>query len=352
MTFLDKLPQDWSRPELNELRDLLVLAYPHSMDAEMLAMDVGLAPGTFPIQQNMRASWTALIVELGNQGKLRLLVEHAAEDPRVAAVHSRLEEMLGGRPAVATPQPVPGPGWWRGDDLEPAVASKLFPERLMERRSRLLQIALAAWVTAAAQSVAKLSLRFGAARAHGTGFLIGDDLLLTNHHNVVHEEYGPVTSVDVEFDYQEQFVGTPLVRKGLVDSIMGVPKDDWAVIRLAKAADRPPLRLGTPFDVGVDDTVVVIQHPNGAYKQFALEPLGIRYVDDERVQYVADTQQGSSGSPVFSTRMHVVALHHAEAETTVDVDGRTETVWRNQGINIGRVMSGLKDHEIAFLVNE
>ena len=112
------------------------------------------------------------------------------------------------------------------------------------------------------------------------------------------------------------------------------------------------MRLGTPYDVGIDDTVIIIQHPKGAYKQFSLEPLAIRHVDPTRLQYVADTQQGSSGSPVFNDRMHVVALHHVEAEVTQTVEGKPQTVWRNQGVQIGQVTQALTEHGVGFSVNE
>jgi hypothetical protein len=129
---------------------------------------------------------------------------------------------------------------------------------------------------------------------------------------------------------------------------VGNGEDDWAVLRLESKVDRAPLLLGTAFDVALDDTVVIIQHPAGGFKQFALEPLAVRHVAADRIQYVADTQQGSSGSPVFNARMEVIALHHAEAEATVVVEGEPMVVWRNQGINISRVMSQLSGNGISF----
>ena len=353
MTFLDEVPQDWTRPELPELRDLLVLAYRRPTTAEQLADTADIVPGMFPLHDNMRSIWTELIKVMGNQGKLRALVENAAEDPAAAAYEPRFREMLKAHPAVAPPQPVGGSyDWWKGDDQSPAVAERLYPERLMERRSRLLHVELAKWITEAAQSIAKLSLRFGDRPAHGTGFLIQDDHILTNHHNVVHPDHGNVTSVVAEFDYEQGFTGKALVRKGIMGSIVSDAQDDWAVLRLESAVKRPPLKLGTPYDIGTDDAVVIIQHPKGAYKQFALEPLAIRHVDDQRVQYVADTQQGSSGSPVFNIRMQIIALHHAEAEVTVQVDGKPQVMWRNQGIHYAQVMSGLKSKGVAFFTNQ
>ena len=353
MSFLDEVPQNWVPPMLPALRDLFVQAYRRTATAEDLADAAGIVPGTFPYHENMRLTWTALIRVMGDQGKLRALVQCAAADPAAASYRPRFEEMLQGHPAVAPPSGVGASGgWWRGDDQSPAVTAHLELERLMERRSRLIDIELAGEVAAAARSVAKLSLRFGSEPGHGTGFLISPDQLLTNHHNVRHEVYGPVTSVTAEFDYDRAVHDEPLVRRARTDGIISDEADDWAVLTLEKPAGRAALKLGTPFDVGIGDLVVIIQHPQGAFKQFALEPLAVRHVDDGRIQYVADTQHGSSGSPVFNSRMHVVALHQAEAEVPVAVNGSEETVWRNQGINIDRIMPGLHAHGIGFSRND
>lgn len=352
MSALTKVPQDWTRPELNELRDLLVLAYRRPDAAEQVADEVGIAPGTFPHLHNMRATWTELIRELGNQAILDKLVKKAAADPSAAAYRDRFLNMLEERPEVQARQDVGDPqAWWKGDDRAPAVAMRLYPQRLMERRTRLMPIKLAQQVTAAARSVARLALRFGDDNAHGTGFLISARQILTNHHNVVLGKQ-KVTSIVAEFDYEEGFTGKALVRKGQVDSIVSAADNDWAVVTLDADVDRPALALGTAYDIGVDDTVVIIQHPKGAFKQFSLEPLAIRHVDASRIQYVADTQQGSSGSPVFNSRMEVIALHHAEAETTVNVNRAPEVVWRNQGIHIEQVKKALKKNKFTFTANE
>jgi S1-C subfamily serine protease len=353
MSFLDEVPQDWTRPELPALCDLFVQAFRRPAAAEALADAAGIVSGTFPYQENMRLTWTALIKVMGDQGRLRALVQLATADQGAAPYRPRFEEMLQDHPAVSPPQRLGTSGsWWRGDDRSPAVAARLQLERLMERRSRLIDIELAGEVVAAARSVAKLSLRFGAEPCYGTGFLIGADKLLTNHHNVRHEVYGPVTGVTAEFDYDQAVHERPLVRRIRTDHIVSSEADDWAVLTLETPVDRPPLKLGTPFDIGTGDLVVIIQHPQGAFKQFALEPLAVRHVDDARIQYVADTQHGSSGSPVFNSRMHVIALHQAEAEVPVTVDGREETVWRNQGIHIARIMRGLRAHGIDFDRND
>ncbi len=347
MTYLDDVPQDWTRPEYSALRDVLVHAYPRRADAAALAEAAGLVPGTFPERDDMRTTWTALIRVLGDQGRLAALVENAMRDPARAAYKERLGELLSGAPVLAPPQKASGDGdWWRGADRTAGAEARLRRERLMHPRSRLMEVELAAEVVSAARSVARLSLRFGDERGHGTGFLIAAGLLLTNFHNVVHEKFGPATSVVAEFDHDQGKHETPLVRRVNVEPCLSSPDGDWAVLMLESPVDRVPLRLGTPFDIGVDDLVVIIQHPHGAFKQFALEPLAIRYVDELRIQYVADTQQGSSGSPVFNEKMHVIALHQAEAPTAaVDGSGR---LWYPQGRRIEPIMQELASRNIQF----
>ena len=94
MSFLDEVPQDWTRPELNVLRDLFVQAYRRPAAAEDLADASGLVPGTYPERENMRLTWTALIKVMGNQGRLRVLVQNAAADPGAASYQPRFEKHL------------------------------------------------------------------------------------------------------------------------------------------------------------------------------------------------------------------------------------------------------------------
>lgn len=180
MSALTKVPQDWTHPLLPELRDLLVLAYRRPDSAEQIVDEAGIAPGTFPHLHNMRATWTELIRELGNQAILVKLVKKAAVDPTAAAYRDRFLNMLEDHPEVQARQTTGEPDvWWKGDDRAPDVAMRLYPQRLMERRTRLMQIALAQQVTTAARSVARLALRFGNVNAHGTGFFIGARQILT-----------------------------------------------------------------------------------------------------------------------------------------------------------------------------
>jgi V8-like Glu-specific endopeptidase len=348
MNFLDRVPLDYSRPEVNELRDLFVLAYRRQEAAEQLADSAGLVPGMFPLHSNLRLIWTDLLTVMANQGRLRVLVKKASEDPTASAYQERFRDMLSENPAVQPLEPKRPPGWWKGDDQHVETAKRLYYQRQLEKRNRLLPVRVARLLVQMAPRVARLEMLFEEGRVHGTGFLIQPDVLLTNHHNLFETDHGALKAVVADFDDEDGFPEDHLVIKGRVDTIQGAQQHDWAVIRLERSVDRPPISLGSIYDVGVNDALIIIQHPLGGKKQFALDAMAVRYADENIVQYVADTQKGSSGAPVFNSQMQVVALHHAEAEVIFDVDGRKESVWRNEGIHMNQVMNSLQQANIFF----
>src|SRR5262245_20549142 len=119
MSFLDEASQDWSRPELPTLRDLFVLAFRRLSVVEQLANEAGIVPGTFPIANNLRSTWTQLIEVMGDQGRLRSLVEKAAHDATISAYSQRFREMLEDDPPVAVASSGAGAWWKDGKSLEP-----------------------------------------------------------------------------------------------------------------------------------------------------------------------------------------------------------------------------------------
>lgn len=340
MSFLDLAPLDWRDPRTREVRAVLANAYPDAPAARMICQDAGLgAPGLPSGNMTMLAWWHSVMNTLAGAALLRPLVEFAAGDPAAVQWQRRLRELLSDDPAVAAPgaSSVPGPDWWKGAAEPP----RLSVQRQLLARARYTSVRVARQVTDVAGSVARLELRFGNQPFHGTGFLIADRLLLTNHHNVEHDQLGPVTSVVADFDHEEQPPEEPVVRRGLVPDIVKCSAYDWAVIPLESPVARAPLALGSPFPTSEDDTLIIIQHPLGGVKQFTIDYLSVRHADDDVVQYLADTQKGSSGAPVFNSRMHVVALHHAEVAVQSGGTGPAPPTYRNEGVQIERVMAGL-----------
>ena len=82
----------------------------------------------------------------------------------------------------------------------------------------------------------------------------------------------------------------------------------------AALADVNPIAMtSSPAKILVGQPVDIIQHPDGGPKTWVTmnENRLIDISDEGFLQYTADTLQGSSGSPVFSTAWELVGLHHS-----------------------------------------
>lgn len=65
----------------------------------------------------------------------------------------------------------------------------------------------------------------------------------------------------------------------------------------------------------------------------------ITAVTDDRVQYLTDTQPGSSGAPVFDSQCRLIALHH-RGGTPTQKTGKAPLT-KNQWVRISRVHAAL-----------
>lgn len=163
----------------------------------------------------------------------------------------------------------------------------------------------------------------------GTGWLIGKDLLITNHHvfNARDKNEMPASAADfaaqalgttVEFDLNSDGgKSTPAMIRELVTSDAAL---DFAIVRIDQVTDRQPLALvRTPLKIAARDTVPlnIIQHPEGKPKRIAIRNnLATPSVGSD-LRYFTATLPGSSGSPVFTDDWKVVALHRGSSATKV-----------------------------------
>ena len=156
-----------------------------------------------------------------------------------------------------------------------------------------------------------------------TGFLVGPDLFMTNHH-CIHDNFGllPITGARIFMDYYQDLDVDP-TRGGLTARVteilrMDGPKD-YALLRLDSPIGNTYgwLELDTETRPNTSQSVKLISHPDGKSKEIVRRNSEIVNPSDYDVNaphllgYLADSEGGSSGSPVFLREgTGVIAIHH------------------------------------------
>lgn len=180
------------------------------------------------------------------------------------------------------------------------------------------------------QSVAVIQARApgGAFRNVGTGFLVSHDLLLTNNHVI--PDQSAAENMRVMFNYEADATGelSPKSRvyrfrsndAGVFMSSQDTDLDFTLIELSCDSPESAPGRFYRSLRHRLSnslpregDRVYIIQHPSGRPKEIVIDNNAVCAVDENcnRIQYLANTEPGSSGSPVFDDRWQVVALHHS-----------------------------------------
>ena len=208
--------------------------------------------------------------------------------------------------------------------------------------------------TRAARAVGRIIIRDERERnrGYGTGSLVSPRLLLTNHH-VLPDAATAKHSV-VEFNYQDDVDRMPLrsVQFGFEPETFFVADKarDFALVAIAATPEElaefgfnPLIRAEGKAIVG--EYVTIVQHPNGEKKQLVLRDQQIIDVPEDFLHYMADTEPGSSGSPVFNDQWEIVAVHHASVRAA-SAGGATKD-FVNEGVRISRILKALDDRTVT-----
>ena len=210
----------------------------------------------------------------------------------------------------------------------------------------------------------------------GTGFLLGPDVVITNHHVmdiVISGKARPEAAI-FRFDYKR--LSGDVISEGavyklatadwLVDSSPpsdvdskrepkpGVPKPDeldYAIVRLQGSPGSTPAgQKPDPKDpprgwISVEKTasaapaspLLIMQHPDAAPLKLALDMSGVigPNTNGTRLKYTVNTEGGSSGAPCFNAEWDLVALHHS-GDPNFDSDHKPEY---NEGIPIEAILN-------------
>jgi endonuclease G len=253
-----------------------------------------------------------------------------------------------------------------GDAVPEEAADAALLERVIGETQDFLSIEFLSGGLAASEGVARLVTRLGGGRVqYGSGFLVSRQLLLTNHH--VLKDATVAARTEAEFDYQLSVDGLPMVPRRFAlrpDRFFLNDRDhDMALVAVDPiAADGTALDgyrfsplIATEGKILIGDPINIIQHPQGRMKQVVVREnrlLDLPPADGGRyAHYEADTEPGSSGSPVFNDQWEVIALHHSGVPKTdsrgniLNTDGERwqagqEIDWiGNEGIRVSRLIA-------------
>lgn len=235
--------------------------------------------------------------------------------------------------------------------------------------------------------VCRIEINSNGGTIYGTGFLIGPDIVMTNHHvveAVIAGEQGRTDSrgykarasnVILRFDYKKLSDGTTInsgtvfglaEKEWLIDqspnsSLERMPRYDeldYALLRVddapgnhaiavEKAEPSAPTRgwieiPQQPYDFDPHTSLYIMQHPQGAPLKLVIDTDAIIGMNENRtrVTYKTNTEPGSSGSPSFNKDWELVSLHHS-GDPNFDPDHKPEY---NEGIPISAIMALLDQH--------
>ena len=223
---------------------------------------------------------------------------------------------------------------------------------------------------------------------YGTGFLFGGpDVVMTNYHvmeAVIAGKNNTKTAdglsaqankVVCRFDYKRTANGTVLnpgvtfnlATDWLIDQSENYPLDqdppadrlDYALIRLATAAGDDTIgdksnptgdKRGyipwpaNPFNPVAGSGLSIMQHPRGDPLKLALDDDGVMSLNANgtRLRYETNTEGGSSGSPCFTFKWELVALHHSGDP---DFDPAHKPTY-NEGIPMTAITKLLKERNV------
>lgn len=214
----------------------------------------------------------------------------------------------------------------------------------------------------------------------GTAFLVGPQVVLTNHHVAKVAIDNPEFAKDLRFRFDFRVLANGQRSDGtLIDLTTGdwlldyspcttaelegrpdglpLPTEDeldHALLQLSHPIGSEPLIAGTdaeprgwislpvaPPDLAQGAPLLILQHPGAGPLKLTADTSGVLApnANGTRLRYATNTESGSSGSPVFDIHWKLAALHHLG-------DPQHDRAQYNQGIPIAALRERLKRNNL------
>jgi endonuclease G, mitochondrial len=203
----------------------------------------------------------------------------------------------------------------------------------------------------------------------GSGFLVANRLFLTNNHVIANPLQADEFVVEFEYELDTQRrTKTPTRFRFAPENVFLTSNQDdldFTLIAIGSRIDGPRsleelgycLLSESPDRHTIGEYVNIIQHPDGRYKEIVLRENRLVWRSDNVLHYIADTQPGSSGSPVFNDQWQPIALHHwgGPHRDLRDADGRLLNQEINEGLRISAIVktirsrAGLQGNQLSLV---
>jgi V8-like Glu-specific endopeptidase len=315
---------------LTALNYVLAGLYPFREESYRIVKQAGIPLEFVAFSNRAIDNWFEILRAAENRNKVQDIVrvalkEHSNNSVLVQAEKGEIEPVKA--PEVDKDLP------WKGNLSADTV------EKIMGSQSTFLPVSFLETGVQRARCVAKVQFNNGS----GSGFLLKDNLFVTNHHVIPDRERA--SAAEILFNYEKSAENLDQQPESFrLDPVRGFAtsrEQDWTLVRMSRDANT---RWGAieikEVDVTTAQRVNIIQHPGGGPKQIAIYHNVVAYVGENRIQYLTDTLPGSSGAPVFDSEWQVVAVHRSGG--WILEPGTKNQVFRNEGVNINRVVQGMR----------
>jgi endonuclease G, mitochondrial len=232
----------------------------------------------------------------------------------------------------------------------------------------------------ASRSVARIVTSLPSNRkSFGTGFLVTPNLLLTNNHVLPRKQTAEQSVAEFNFEARAALTDQKIQTYQLLPNqfFLTNKKLDYSLVAVAKVSSEGtalqtqghlPL-IQEQGKINIGNPVNIVQHPMGRTKEVVIRENKLAHLLDDFAHYLADTEPGSSGSPVFNDEWEVVALHHSgvpKRNSQGEILRKDNKVWRqnvdspetidwigNEGVRISTIVKNIagttvEEHEKAL----
>lgn len=333
----------------------------------------------------LRSSWAAAQSAADEYARFAMEIERIRRDTKLFKQGLIPLEAVSPSPArvqARLKREIAHEQWLR---LSPAEARLNAQERMIGGQLDLQEACLLEKLVKFSRAVGRVVLPAG--QGLGTGWLIDEGLLLTNHH--VLPNRGIAQGTSVMMGYERSAEGKP--QNGQTfnlrpDLFYLTPREtasgeeevdlDFALVAVESRSQEGKLLADYGFvtldgaggKVIESENCMVIQHPQGDYKKITLRDNRLLLVTDQpgadkHVFYESDTLQGSSGALVVGLGTgEAIALHRAGVPRR-DAQGRmlrkdgkpwqrgdsdSDVDWvANQGVRVSRLVDFISQAEVA-----